>query len=139
MSAQAASGDRIGASLLFAVLVHALLILGITFVAPRPGTLLPTLDVILVERQLPKAPEQPDFLAQANQARGRRHARARAPHRAALGAAAAAGGGRRAPAADAALGAAATRRRGARDPRRDRPAGSPGAAAPAGTGTAHRP
>ncbi|GIX33906.1 MAG: cell envelope biogenesis protein TonB [Lysobacterales bacterium] len=70
MSAAASSSDRFGASALLAVLVHGLLLLGITFVAPRPGALLPTLDVILVESSTPKPPEQPDYLAQANQTGG---------------------------------------------------------------------
>jgi protein TonB len=70
MSAAVSSSDRIGASVLLAVLVHGLLILGITFVAPRPGALLPSLDVILIETSTPRPPEQPDYLAQASQIGG---------------------------------------------------------------------
>lgn len=70
MNTAAESTDRIAASALLALLLHGLLILGITFVAPRPGTLLPTLDVILIETANQKAPERPDYLAQANQTGG---------------------------------------------------------------------
>ncbi len=70
MRVDANTADRIGASVLLALLVHGLLILGITFVAPRPGTLLPTLDVILVETATSRPPERPDYLAQASQSGG---------------------------------------------------------------------
>lgn len=58
--------DPIGATLLFSLLLHGVLLLGITFhfASPRPS--LPTLDVTLVNVANREAPDQADFLAQAN-------------------------------------------------------------------------
>lgn len=62
--------DPIGATLLFSLLLHGVLLLGITFhfVKPRPG--LPTLDVTLVNVANQQAPDKADFLAQANNSGG---------------------------------------------------------------------
>lgn len=56
----------IGATMLFSLLLHGVLLLGITFhfVKPAPG--LPTLDVTLVNVANQEAPDKADFLAQAN-------------------------------------------------------------------------
>ena len=65
-SATAASApEPIGATLLFSLLLHGVLLLGITFhfVTPRPS--LPTLDVTLVNVANQQAPDKADFLAQA--------------------------------------------------------------------------
>jgi len=56
-----------------AIIVHALVVLGVTFSAPEPWT--PdnealALDVILVNKASPESPEEADFLAQANQQGG---------------------------------------------------------------------
>lgn len=58
--------DPIGATLLFSLLLHGVLLLGLTFhfVKPKPG--LPTLDVTLVDVANRQAPDKADFLAQAN-------------------------------------------------------------------------
>ena len=60
------SPDAIGATLLFSLLLHGVLLLGLTFhfVKPKPG--LPTLDVTLVDVANRQAPDKADFLAQAN-------------------------------------------------------------------------
>ncbi|WP_266168557.1 energy transducer TonB [Dyella subtropica] len=59
-------GDPIGATLLFSLLLHGVLLLGITidFVKPKPS--LPTLDVTLVDVANREAPDKADFLAQAS-------------------------------------------------------------------------
>jgi periplasmic protein TonB len=64
------SSDRISTTLLFSLLLHAVVVLGITFVAPKPGLLLPTLEVILVEAATTTRPEEADYLAQVSQEGG---------------------------------------------------------------------
>ncbi len=56
----------LGATLLFSLLLHGVLLLGITFhfAAAKPS--LPTLDVTLVDVANREAPDKADFLAQAN-------------------------------------------------------------------------
>jgi periplasmic protein TonB len=58
--------NKIGATFIFSLLVHGLLLfgIGITYVATRPA--LPTLDVTLVNVANNDAPDKADFLAQAN-------------------------------------------------------------------------
>jgi protein TonB len=58
--------NKIGATFVFSLLVHGLLLFGIGFsyVATRPA--LPTLDVTLVNVANREAPDKADFLAQAN-------------------------------------------------------------------------
>ena len=56
----------IGATLLFSLLLHGVLLLGITFGYVKPKASLPTLDVTLVDVANREKPEQADFLAQAN-------------------------------------------------------------------------
>ena len=58
--------NKIGATFVFSLLVHGLLLFGIGFsyVATRPA--LPTLDVTLVNVANSEAPDKADFLAQAN-------------------------------------------------------------------------
>jgi protein TonB len=58
--------DPIGATFLFSLLLHGVLLLGITFhfVKSAPG--LPTMDVTLVDVANQQAPDKADFLAQAN-------------------------------------------------------------------------
>lgn len=63
--------DRLSLTLCLAILFHAILILGVSFVAPR--TELPnyeTMDIVLVNSQSDEAPEQSNLLAQANQLGG---------------------------------------------------------------------
>lgn len=71
--------NPIGATLLFSLLLHGVLLLGITFhfVKPNPG--LPTLDVTLVNVANQQAPDKADFLAQANNSGGGQSDRAARP------------------------------------------------------------
>jgi protein TonB len=62
--------DAIGATLLFSLLLHGVLLLGITFHFTKPTPALPTLDVTLVNVANQQAPDHADFLAQANNSGG---------------------------------------------------------------------
>lgn len=62
--------DRIGVTLLFSLIVHAVLILGIGFEFAKPKPSLPALDVTLLNTANAQAPDKADFLAQANNAGG---------------------------------------------------------------------
>lgn len=67
------SGDRLGLTIFFAVVVHALIILGVSFSKYDRGKLpekLPGLEITLVQSQTDKKIEDADFLAQANQEGG---------------------------------------------------------------------
>lgn len=55
-----------GATMLFSLLLHGVVILGITFTYVKAKPSLPTLDVTLVDVANREAPDQADFLAQAN-------------------------------------------------------------------------
>lgn len=60
--------DRLGLALFASILAHMVVILGVTFSAPRiqlPGA--ETLEITLVQTRSDKAPDSPQFLAQANQ------------------------------------------------------------------------
>lgn len=61
--------DRLGVTAFGSLLLHMLIILGVTFAAPKLRDLqaLPTLEITLVQSQSAHAPDNPDFLAQANQ------------------------------------------------------------------------
>lgn len=62
------SSDRLSFTLFLAVLVHAFVLLGITFKATDPNTSLSkTLEVTLATYKSDKAPDKADFLAQENQ------------------------------------------------------------------------
>ncbi|MGB5440248.1 MAG: energy transducer TonB [Gammaproteobacteria bacterium] len=61
--------DRLALTLFFALVLHAMIILGITFGvhdAPPPRHELPTLDITIATRNTP-APEEADYLAQTSQ------------------------------------------------------------------------
>lgn len=65
--------DRLGLTVAFAIMIHAVIVLGVTFhsgLLQRPEQPLPSLDVILVQKQSPEAPDEADFLAQADQQGG---------------------------------------------------------------------
>ncbi len=64
------SGDRLGVTLLFSLIAHAVVALGITFSYTKPAPSLPSLDVILVQSASGEKPQKADFLAQANNAGG---------------------------------------------------------------------
>ena len=64
--------DRMALTLFFAVVFHAMIILGITFGLhddPAPENILPTLDITVSNRRTP-APDEADYLAQASQEGG---------------------------------------------------------------------
>lgn len=58
--------ERLMATAVLSVLLHAVLILGVAFTAEEAAPIVPTLDVILTQTRSEKAPEQADFIAQAN-------------------------------------------------------------------------
>ena len=64
--------DRFGLSFFGSLLVHLVIILGVTFVLPRLTDLegLPTMEITLVQTHSDRAPEDAEFLAQANQQGG---------------------------------------------------------------------
>ena len=67
------SGDRLGLTIFFAIVVHALIILGVSFSKYDRSKLpekLPGLEITLVQSQSDKKIEDADFLAQANQEGG---------------------------------------------------------------------
>ncbi|PHS64982.1 MAG: energy transducer TonB [Thalassobium sp.] len=68
MSATAVtSSDRLSFALFLALLIHAVIILGISFTASDRDNLSKTLEVTLATYKSDKAPEQADFIAQENQ------------------------------------------------------------------------
>jgi len=67
------SNDRFGFTLFIAVVLHSLIILGISFSQPdriKPPEKLPGLEITLVQSKVDKEIENADFLAQANQEGG---------------------------------------------------------------------
>ncbi|MFI4969704.1 MAG: energy transducer TonB [Lysobacterales bacterium] len=63
-------GDRLGVTLLFSIVAHAVLALGLTFEFEKPAPRLPSLDVILVQSANSEKPDKADFIAQANNSGG---------------------------------------------------------------------
>ncbi|WP_430460522.1 energy transducer TonB [Thalassolituus sp. LLYu03] len=61
------SSDRLSFALFLAVLIHALVVLGISFKASDRSNLSKTLEVTLANYKSDKAPEHADFIAQENQ------------------------------------------------------------------------
>ena len=59
--------DRLGFTLFLAAVLHALVILGVTFDLPTPSELSRSLEITLATQQSDKAPEEADYLAQMNQ------------------------------------------------------------------------
>ena len=64
------SGDRFGVTLLFSLIAHGVLALGLTFEYEKPAPSLPSLDVILVQSASGAKPDKADFLAQAHNTGG---------------------------------------------------------------------
>jgi protein TonB len=62
--------SHFGAALLFSLLIHAILILGVGFHFAKPAPSLPTLDVTLINTSNAETPKQADYLAQADNAGG---------------------------------------------------------------------
>ena len=77
--AAATAPEPIGATLLFSLLLHGVLLLGITFHFAKPRPSLPTLDVTLMNVANQEAPDKADFLAQANNRGGGQSERAARP------------------------------------------------------------
>ena len=71
--------QRFGATLVFSVLLHGLLILGVGYAVEQAAPVTPMLDVILTRTQTPLTPEQADFLAQANNQGGGESEKAERP------------------------------------------------------------
>ena len=67
---QIGSGDRFGVTLLFSLIAHGVLALGLTFEYEKPARSLPSLDVILVQSASGQKPDKADFLAQASNSGG---------------------------------------------------------------------
>ncbi|MDH5648927.1 MAG: energy transducer TonB [Gammaproteobacteria bacterium] len=63
------NNDRIGLSFFSAFLVHMVIILGVTFALPKLADLsgMPSMEITLVQTKSDKAPDDANFLAQANQ------------------------------------------------------------------------
>ena len=66
MNAKVGAGERLSVTLLFSIIAHAVIVLGLTFEYVKPAPRLPSLDVILVQSASGKKPEKADFLANAN-------------------------------------------------------------------------
>ncbi len=60
------NADMLGATILFSLVLHGLIVLGISFSYPKPKAQLPALDVTLLNTANLKTPDKADFLAQAN-------------------------------------------------------------------------
>jgi len=66
----AGSGDRFSVTLLFSLIAHGVLALGLTFEYEKAAPSLPALDVILVQSATATKPDKADFLAQAHNSGG---------------------------------------------------------------------
>ncbi|MBL1320649.1 MAG: energy transducer TonB [Methylophaga sp.] len=68
MASRTTNTDRLIFTLLFSVIIHLVIVLGISFnvTSPPTNTPLVNLDITLVKQQTENAPEQADFYAQAN-------------------------------------------------------------------------
>ena len=71
--------ERMRATVVLSLLLHALVILGIGFTLEDAAPLVPTLDVIQTRTQTPLTPAQADFLAQANNQGGGQHDKSNRP------------------------------------------------------------
>ncbi len=70
MSQTISAEERLRVTMLFSLIVHAVLILGISFTYEQPADSMPSLDVILVQSSSAQKPKDADFLANANQKGG---------------------------------------------------------------------
>jgi len=90
MSATVASGgvddrQRLGATMVLSLLLHAMLVLGVGFALEDAAPVMPTLDVILTRTTSPLTQAQADFLAQASNQGGGEHEASRRPRDAQAG------------------------------------------------------
>jgi protein TonB len=77
--------DRLVATLVLAVLVHAMVILGIAFTVEDAAPVTPTLDVMLTQTRSALTPKEADFLAQAANQGGGEHDKTLRPRDAQVG------------------------------------------------------
>lgn len=70
MSPAIGADERLRVTMLFSAVVHAVLILGISFTYEDPADSMPSLDVILVQSSSTTTPKDADFLANASQLGG---------------------------------------------------------------------
>ena len=71
--------ERLSATLVLSLLLHAMLVLGVGFTLDDAAPLVPTLDVILTETTSPLTRAQADFLAQASNEGGGEHEKTTRP------------------------------------------------------------
>jgi protein TonB len=71
--------ERVRVAVLFSSILHAVVVLGVTFTYEDPAPSLPSLDVILVPSRTTDTPDKPDFLANATQRGGGDSEEARRP------------------------------------------------------------
>lgn len=64
------TGDRLGVTILFSVIAHAVIALGVSFDYEKMRPRLPSLEVILLQSASGEKPDKADFLAQANNSGG---------------------------------------------------------------------
>ena len=64
---QVTAGDRLGFTLFLALAVHGVLLFGVGFAPEEPRAAPNSLDVTLATHRADDAPEEADFIAQANQ------------------------------------------------------------------------
>ena len=64
------SSDRLGVTILFSIIAHAVIALGISFDYEKMRPRLPSLEVILLQSSSGENPDKADFLAQANNSGG---------------------------------------------------------------------
>ena len=64
------SSDRLGVTILFSLIAHAVIALGISFDYEKMLPRLPSLEVILLQSSSGENPDKADFLAQANNSGG---------------------------------------------------------------------
>ena len=77
--------QRLGATMVLSLLVHAMLVLGVGFALEEAAPVLPTLDVILTRTTSPLTQAQADFLAQASNQGGGEDEASRRPRDAQAG------------------------------------------------------
>ncbi len=73
--------DRLMITIFLAALVHALLILGVSFDMPKPARINKSLDIALVLSPTKKAPKEAEFLSQVNQVGSGRSSKKAEPSR----------------------------------------------------------
>lgn len=66
-SSSVTPNDRLMMTLFFAGVIHAVLILGVSFTPPTPSQIQYALEIALINKPSQEAPEEADFFAQANQ------------------------------------------------------------------------